>query len=420
MLGINRLFVADREEGGLDGFLLAPVDRTALLVAKALALLRLPRRARARRGARLRAAAARPRPRRGHVAAAGCSCCCSRTSGSPSSGRWSRRSRCRPARATCSSRCSRLPLLHAGGHRRRAGDRAAVRGGGRRGAPRPLAGGARRSMIWSSGCSPTPSSTSSSRTSPTPCDAQALRDAPRPARLTAVALIDRLRAWPSSTRRWTPTRASCRRSSTSTCRWRSWRCAASSLGGVMRDPAPAHAATAARTCAATSRSTCRSILGVGVLITGAIWAKASWGHWWVWDEPTLVSFLIVFLLYAMLPAAALLDRGPRAPGALRVGVRDHRRRVRAAELHRRAARRRRRSTRACFATADGGLPGEDAARLPRLPRRHGAAVRDAVALRDGRQAGVARPLRSLRRRLGGDDAVPPPRAAARPPACPSS
>jgi heme exporter protein C len=40
------------------------------------------------------------------------------------------------------------------------------------------------------------------------------------------------------------------------------------------------------------------ILGVGVLITGAIWAKASWGAWWVWDEPTLVSFLIVFLLYA--------------------------------------------------------------------------------------------------------------------------
>ena len=39
MLGISRLFVADREEGGLDGFLLAPVDRTSLLVAKALALL---------------------------------------------------------------------------------------------------------------------------------------------------------------------------------------------------------------------------------------------------------------------------------------------------------------------------------------------------------------------------------------------
>jgi heme exporter protein B len=38
MLGVNRLFVADHEDGGFDGFLLAPVDRTALLVAKALAL----------------------------------------------------------------------------------------------------------------------------------------------------------------------------------------------------------------------------------------------------------------------------------------------------------------------------------------------------------------------------------------------
>ena len=40
------------------------------------------------------------------------------------------------------------------------------------------------------------------------------------------------------------------------------------------------------------------VFGVGVLITGSIWARAAWGKWWVWDEPTLVSFLIVFLLYA--------------------------------------------------------------------------------------------------------------------------
>ena len=39
MLGVNRLFVADAEQGGFDGFLLAPVDRSALLLAKALALL---------------------------------------------------------------------------------------------------------------------------------------------------------------------------------------------------------------------------------------------------------------------------------------------------------------------------------------------------------------------------------------------
>jgi heme exporter protein C len=39
------------------------------------------------------------------------------------------------------------------------------------------------------------------------------------------------------------------------------------------------------------------ILGVAALITGSIWAKASWGHWWVWQEPTLVSFLIILLLF---------------------------------------------------------------------------------------------------------------------------
>jgi len=39
MLGVNRLFVADAEQGGFDGFLLAPVDRSAMLAAKALALL---------------------------------------------------------------------------------------------------------------------------------------------------------------------------------------------------------------------------------------------------------------------------------------------------------------------------------------------------------------------------------------------
>ncbi len=38
VLGQNRLFVAEQEQGGFDGFLLAPVDRTALFVAKALAL----------------------------------------------------------------------------------------------------------------------------------------------------------------------------------------------------------------------------------------------------------------------------------------------------------------------------------------------------------------------------------------------
>jgi heme exporter protein B len=38
VLGINRLFVADAEQGGFDAFLLSPADRSALLFAKALAL----------------------------------------------------------------------------------------------------------------------------------------------------------------------------------------------------------------------------------------------------------------------------------------------------------------------------------------------------------------------------------------------
>jgi heme exporter protein B len=38
ILGINRLFVSEQEEGGFDGVLLAPIDRTALFVAKAAGL----------------------------------------------------------------------------------------------------------------------------------------------------------------------------------------------------------------------------------------------------------------------------------------------------------------------------------------------------------------------------------------------
>jgi heme exporter protein B len=38
VLGMNRLFATEHEQGGFDGFLLAPVDRTALFVAKATVL----------------------------------------------------------------------------------------------------------------------------------------------------------------------------------------------------------------------------------------------------------------------------------------------------------------------------------------------------------------------------------------------
>lgn len=38
VIGVARLFAAEREQGGIDGLLLAPVDRTSLFVAKAAAL----------------------------------------------------------------------------------------------------------------------------------------------------------------------------------------------------------------------------------------------------------------------------------------------------------------------------------------------------------------------------------------------
>ena len=40
------------------------------------------------------------------------------------------------------------------------------------------------------------------------------------------------------------------------------------------------------------------IFGALTLVTGSLWAKISWGHWWVWSERQLVLFLILFLFYS--------------------------------------------------------------------------------------------------------------------------
>ena len=39
------------------------------------------------------------------------------------------------------------------------------------------------------------------------------------------------------------------------------------------------------------------IFGSLTLITGSIWAKASWGVWWYWGSKQLTTFLIIFLFY---------------------------------------------------------------------------------------------------------------------------
>src|ERR1043165_5951406 len=54
------------------------------------------------------------------------------------------------------------------------------------------------------------------------------------------------------------------------------------------------------------------IFGALTLVTGSIWAKASWGVWWSWSENQLVLFLVLFLFYCayfMLPFS--VDPGPQ-------------------------------------------------------------------------------------------------------------
>ncbi len=40
------------------------------------------------------------------------------------------------------------------------------------------------------------------------------------------------------------------------------------------------------------------IFGALTLVTGSIWAKASWDRWWIWSSNQLVLFLVLFLFYA--------------------------------------------------------------------------------------------------------------------------
>jgi heme exporter protein C len=39
------------------------------------------------------------------------------------------------------------------------------------------------------------------------------------------------------------------------------------------------------------------VFGALTLVTGSIWARASWGHWWEWGDDQLVLFLVLFLFY---------------------------------------------------------------------------------------------------------------------------
>ena len=154
------------------------------------------------------------------------------------------------------------------------------------------------------------------------------------------------------------------------------------------------------------------IFGAAVLITGSIWARASWGHWWVWDEPTLVSFLIVFLLYATYQPLrfSIEDRDKQARYASVFAITAgafvplNFMAVRAADslIHPRV-----------LGTTGGAMPGS--MRLTFLVCLAGMAAMFITLNKyelTSKQATFA--LRSLRRRLAGDDDWVPVRRSAAP------
>jgi heme exporter protein C len=130
---------------------------------------------------------------------------------------------------------------------------------------------------------------------------------------------------------------------------------------------------------------------------------ASWGHWWVWDEPTLVSFLIVFLLFATYQPLrfSIEDREKQAryasvfavtAGAF-VPLNFLAVRLAQAYTHPRV-----------FATADGGLPAK--MQLPFYLCLAGVALLYLTMWRyEMTSKHTSSQLRALRRKLAGDDVV---------------
>src|SRR3954453_3327957 len=147
------------------------------------------------------------------------------------------------------------------------------------------------------------------------------------------------------------------------------------------------------------------ILGAGVLVTGAIWARARGGPGWGGDEPPLVSFLIVFLLYATYQPMrfSIEDREKQAryasvfaitAGAF-VPLNFIAVRLAQAYTHPRV-----------FATADGGLPAK--MQLPFYLSLLGMTLLYITLWRyEMASKNTSAKLRALRRKLAGDDAVAP-------------
>jgi heme exporter protein C len=70
------------------------------------------------------------------------------------------------------------------------------------------------------------------------------------------------------------------------------------VGGILGLRARDHARRVAWDDVQVASVTIGMVFSVLTIITGSIWAKASWGTWWVWDDPRLVTYLVLVLLYA--------------------------------------------------------------------------------------------------------------------------
>ncbi len=58
------------------------------------------------------------------------------------------------------------------------------------------------------------------------------------------------------------------------------------------------------------------IFGALTLLTGSLWARVRWGHWWLWSEDQLVLFLVLFLFYS----AYFMLRFSVEPGRMRANL----------------------------------------------------------------------------------------------------
>ena len=139
------------------------------------------------------------------------------------------------------------------------------------------------------------------------------------------------------------------------------------------------------------------IFGAMTLITGSLWAKFRWGHWWLWSERQLVLFLVLFLFYSAYFMLRYLGRSRAAAREPVRRLRDLRRRPDPDQLPRDPAREpvhpsgRVQPARA----ADGRLA---VLHLLRLPGRDAGVVRGALPVRAAGKRLDAR-LRELRELL---------------------